>query len=116
MNEDHDHNHDVNVGDILTIFGSNQQKISAAETKIVQLRRACQHKDESIARLLEEQSSAQNESYDLNKRESAILIELECLQEASKVISVSRSNTQLSLSQKERRLAEVPTIYWSSFP
>lgn len=111
MNEDHDHNHDVNVGDILTIFGSNQQNISAAETKIVQLRRACQHKDEYIARLLEEQSSAQNESYDLNKRESAILIELECLQEASKVISVSRSNTQLSLSQKERRLAEVPTIY-----
>lgn len=101
---------DFHVGDILKIFGSNQQKISAAETKIIQLKRASQHKDEHIKRLLEEQTSIQNESYDLNKRESAISIELECLQEASKSLKISRTNTQLELSKKERQLAEVTKV------
>ena len=98
---------DFHVADVLKTFGSNQQKISAAETTIVQLKRACKHKDENIECLLEDQIELQNESYDLNKRESAILIELESLQEVSKVMKVSRSNTQLNLAKKERHLTEV---------
>lgn len=100
---------DINVGEILNVFGSNQQKISAADTKIVQLKRACQHKEEHIERLLEEQKNIQSESYDLNKKESAILIELECLREASNSVNISRTNTQLALSKKERHLTEVNT-------
>ena len=103
MNEEQD----LNIGDLLGTFSLNQQKITAAETKIVQLKRACKHKDEHIERLLEEQTSFQNDSYDLNKRESSILIELESLQDASKNMKISRSNTQLNLSQKERHLTEV---------
>mmetsp|Transcript_3363 Transcript_3363/g.6107 ORF Transcript_3363/g.6107 Transcript_3363/m.6107 type:complete len:145 (-) Transcript_3363:2403-2837(-) len=98
---------DIDVGEILNIFGSNQQKITAAETKIVQLKRACQHKEEHIERLLEEQVCIQSESYDLNKKESSILIELECLREANNSIHLSRSNTQLALSKKERQLTEM---------
>lgn len=96
-----------NIEDILSTFGSNQQRISAAETKLVQLKRACKHKDEQIDRLLQEQTSLQNESYDLNKRESAILIEIENVQKENDELKISRSNTQLALSKKERELAEM---------
>jgi hypothetical protein len=73
MHRMNDEEQNLNIGDLLETFGSNQQKISAAETKIVQLKRACKHKDEHIERLLEEQASFQNESYDLNKKGWLIL-------------------------------------------
>ena len=105
--------HEFNIGDLLDTFGSNQQKISMAETKIVQLKRAIKHKEDIIEQLLQEQTALQNDSYDLRRRESSVSIEVDALKEANNSMNISKSNAQLNLSKKERLIGEVCLIVFN---